>query len=174
MNQSFHYEWVFQPRFHNSSFCWWKLYNLSDVESTFLQRIKFSSRILFFLKKKCCKTRFRNFFFAKFHRKNFKDGSLRLAYREIIWAKISISKQFLNQKIDTSVFINQLFHNSSVFEWKIFTTYQMLNQHFFNASSFQVELCFFIKSKFVAKLALEFFFAELHRKNFKEGSWRLP
>ena len=46
--------------------------------------------------------------------------------------KTGMANSFWIKKIDTSVSIKQLLHNSSVFEW-IFTTCQMLNQHFFNA-----------------------------------------
>ena len=126
----------------------------SDFESRYIIRVKFklnfantfrfginSFKTHQILKTFCFfyKSHFeKNFAFGKFNfgafynEKNVKIGSFVFSFTEKIWEKTGMANSFWIKKNDTSVSINQFFHNSSVFEW-IFTTCQMLNQHFYNA-----------------------------------------
>ena len=152
-----------------------KIYNVSDVEATFLQRIKFSSRIVFFIKSKfVAKVAFENFF-CKIKAYNFQRWQFKASLKRMDPGKNNLNrKQFLNQSFQYEWVSQPTFPQLVILLMNFFTMYQMLNQHVYNASSFQEEVCFF-KIKFCCKTRFRnFFFAKLHRKNFKDGSLRLP
>ena len=121
----------------------------SVFESIALQRFRFERHIVFFYKSDFeenfafGKLSFGAFFFVK----TPKLAVLCFLLQKKPEKKTGMANSFWIRKNYTSVSDKQLFHNSSVF---FFTTCQMLNQHFYNASGFQVELCIY-KIKFCCK-----------------------
>ena len=129
----------------------------SDFESKALDRTRFQRQFVFFLH-----IRFwRKLYFGKFkfwsflQRRNAKIGGSVFPSTEWIWEKNWNGKQFLKPICPYEWDFQTTFSQLVSFRMKKFKTCQMLNQYFYNASSFQLELCFFIKANSVAKLAFE-------------------
>ena len=91
----------------------------SDFESIALQCMRFQRQFLVlrirFWGRLCVqKILFRSFLLSK----NAKIVSFAFSFTEWFWEKKWLANSYWIKKFDTSVSINQLFHNYSVFEWK--------------------------------------------------------
>ena len=130
----------------------------SEFDSSALQGIRLWTHFAFFTNQVLTTTSLSKTNFCIFlQRKNANFGSFVLSYKEWIWENKLAKTDFESKNFDTGVSTNQPFSRLVSFWIDIFKLCQIMNQHFYNASGFQIEI-FSFKIKFCSKTCFKKFF----------------
>ena len=167
-NQIFQYEWVFQPTFSQLVSFWMEVFTTCQMLNQLFCNASSNQVDMCFSKKinSCCKTRFRINFFLQKYTVNISRMAVYSFLKEKEHEKrTGMANRFWIKKIDTSVSINQLLHNSLVFEWKILQRFRCWINIFTTHKVFQVELCFY-QIKFYCKTRIWKIFLQKHTVKF--------